>query len=110
MLPFAQVNDQTFQQEVFQSALPVLVEFGAEWCVPCKRMEPVLAELANQWQGRVRLAKLDVDESIQVTVRYQVMSVPTLILFIRGEESLRLVGLQSHQRILEKVSAKIAGN
>ncbi len=100
---FKTVNDTSFQQEVLKSPTPVLVEFGAEWCGPCRQMEPVLEQLASsEWNGKVSLVKVDVDQSVDTTMQFQVMSVPTLILFIRGEARQRLSGKQPRDRLVEK--------
>ena len=104
MSAFMNINDASFDQQVLKSSLPVLVEFGAVWCGPCRQMEPVLEQLANEWQGKVRLAKLDVDESIKTTMQFQVMSVPTLILFENGEARERVSGKLPHDRLVEKFS------
>ncbi len=104
MSSFVNINDSTFDQEVLKSKVPVLVEFGAVWCGPCRQMEPVLEQLANEWNGKVRLAKIDVDESVQLTMQFQVMSVPTLILFKNGEPCQRLSGKQPRDRLVEKFS------
>jgi len=102
MADFLSVNDTNFDSEVLHSSLPVLLEFGAPWCAPCKRLEPILLQLAQEWQGKARFAKLDVDESAAVTMKYQVMTVPTVILFKNGAAVERLVGLQARARIEEK--------
>ena len=81
----------------------MLLEFGATWCAPCKQLEPELMKLGNEWADRVRLAKLDVDESPSLTMKFGVMGVPTVILFVNGEAKQRLTGFQSRQRILEKM-------
>lgn len=102
---FTNVNDSSFEKEVLKSSTPVLVEFGAEWCGPCRQMEPLLEQLAAEWKDKVRLAKVDVDESIQTTMQFQVMSVPTLILFVNGEACQRLSGKQPRDRLVEKFSS-----
>lgn len=105
MSSFIQVNEENFEQMILHSASPVLVEFGAEWCAPCKRMEPELEKLAAGLPDRLRLARLDVDQSADLALRYQVMSVPTLILFTQGEARQRLTGYQSKERVLKKIAA-----
>lgn len=100
-----QVIETNFDEQVLQSNLPVLVEFGAVWCGPCKRMEPELEKLAISLSGKLRLAKLDVDESSELTVRYQVMSVPTIVLFVNGKACIRMSGYQSRERIIDKIEA-----
>ncbi len=104
MSSFKNINDFSFDQEVINSTVPVLVEFGAEWCGPCKQMEPILEQLAAEWNGKVRLAKVDVDESVGTVMKFQVMSVPTLILFVGGEAMQRVSGKQPRDRLVEKFS------
>jgi thioredoxin 1 len=107
MTAFVTTNDLTFDKDVLHSPLPVLVEFGAEWCGPCRQMEPVLEQLADGWKNRLRLVKVDVDESVNLTLQFQVMSVPTLILFINGEACQRVSGKQPRERLFEKFSPYI---
>jgi thioredoxin 1 len=102
-----QLSEAEFEAQVEQFESVFIVEFGAPWCVPCKQMEPVLVELVNQWDGRVKLAKVNVDECVSLTMRYRVMSVPTVILFKGGKEVVRLTGYQSRQRLAEKLSPEI---
>jgi thioredoxin 1 len=108
MSKFVQINEANFDEEVLQSNIPVLAEFGAVWCGPCKRMEPELEMLAESLAGKLKLAKLDVDESSNTTIRYQVMSVPTMILFVNGEPQTRMSGYQSRDRILSKIEEFIS--
>ena len=103
MEEFLQVNEANFEQEVSQSALPVVLEFGAPWCRPCKQLEPVLLKLGQEWAGQVRLAHVNVDESTNLTMKFQVMGVPTVILFVQGQAVARFSGYQSRERILEKL-------
>ena len=100
---FFQITDGNFEQEVLKSAGPVLVEFGAVWCAPCKRLEPELVKLGSEWGSKVRLVKVDVDESADLAMKFGVMSVPTLILFVGGQAKQRLTGYQDRQRILENM-------
>ena len=105
---FVNINDASFDFEVLKSQLPVLVEFGAEWCGPCRQMEPLLEQLAaGDWKGKLRLAKIDVDQSVNTTMQFQVMSVPTLILFVNGEARQRVSGKQPRDRLVEKFSPYI---
>ena len=108
MSSFININDTSFEKEVLKSSVPVLVEFGAEWCGPCRQMEPLLEQLAAQWDGKVRLAKIDVDESVNITLQFQVMSVPTLILFVDGEARQRVSGKQPQDRLVEKFAPFIS--
>jgi thioredoxin 1 len=105
MSSFVIINDSSFDHEVIKSQTPVLVEFGAEWCGPCRQMEPILEQLASTvWNGKIRLAKVDVDQCVDTTMQFQVMSVPTLILFVNGEVCQRVSGKQSRDRLVEKFS------
>jgi len=98
-----EVNSESFDKEVLKSEKPVLVEFGAVWCQPCRILEPVLEELAKEWGDSVKVAKLDVDEATQLTMNFQVLSVPTTMLFKNGEVLERMVGYQPKDRISGKV-------
>src|SRR5512138_3120394 len=100
---FTRVDEKSFEIEVLKSATPVVVEFGAVWCQPCKLLEPVLTKLGQEWGGKARLVKVDVDESVNLTMKYQIMSVPTVILFSQGQPSARFTGFQSRERILDKL-------
>ena len=100
---FFHIDDANFEQEVLKATGPVLLEFGAVWCVPCKQLEPELVKLGSEWGSKVRLVKTDVDESPNLAMKFGVMSVPTLILFVGGQPKGRLTGYQPRQRILEKL-------
>jgi thioredoxin 1 len=106
---FFVVTETNFEAEVISSQLPVLLEFGAPWCQPCKQLEPLLFQLAQQWQGKMKLVKVDVDESADLAMRYGVMGVPTTILFVNGEVKARLTGFQSRNKLEEKFGAMIGG-
>ena len=102
---FLHIDEANFDLEVLKAEKPVLLEFGATWCVPCKQLEPELIKLGGEWADKVRLAKLDVDESPSLTMKFGVMGVPTVILFVNGEAKQRLTGFQSRQRIVEKMGS-----
>ncbi len=97
------VTDETFEQEVLQSDVPVLTDFWAEWCGPCKMIAPILEEIAEEYDGRLKIAKLDVDQNPSTMMKYQIMSIPTLILFKNGQEVERLIGAMPKARILSKI-------
>ncbi len=109
MSSFLTINENNFPDQVLKATSPVIVEFGAVWCAPCKRLEPIMEKLGDEWGGKVRLVKIDVDESANVAINCQVMSVPTLILFVQGQEKQRLTGLQPRERIIEKFTPFFKG-
>ena len=86
------VGDGDFEQKVLKARLPVIVEFGAEWCPPCRVLAPVFHRLSAEYQGRLGFASVDIDENPIVYVRYRIQGVPTLILFKDGKEAVRFVG------------------
>ncbi|MEU1674016.1 thioredoxin [Streptomyces roseifaciens] len=94
------VTDATFAAEVLDERLPVLVEFTADWCPPCRMIAPVLADLAEQEAGRLKIVALDVDANPQTQAAYGVLSMPTLMLFRAGEPVASLVGARSKARLL----------
>ncbi len=86
------VSDSDFEDKVLNSEQPVLVDFYADWCGPCKMIAPFLTELADEFQGKVKIAKLNVDQNAQAASRFGVRSIPTLILFENGEQKEMIVG------------------
>ncbi len=88
-------NDDNFDSEVVQSEVPVLVDFWAEWCGPCKALGPVIDEIADEFAGKVKVGKVDTDSNKNISVQYGISSIPTVILFHQGEVKERLVGLRS---------------
>lgn len=105
MEPFFHITELNFDQEVLKSTLPVLLEFGATWCGPCKQLDLELVKLGGEWGEKVRLARVDVDESPNLAMKFGVMGVPTLILFMAGQAKQRLTGYLPRQRILEKMGS-----
>jgi thioredoxin 1 len=93
-----------FQDEVLESAQPVLVDFTAPWCGPCKMLDPLVEELAEEWNGKVKVVKLNVDNDGDLAMEYQVMGVPTLMLFKNGEIKERLTGYLPKKRLIDKLS------
>jgi thioredoxin len=87
-----QVSDAGFEGDVLKSETPVLVDFWAPWCGPCRSVAPIVDDLANQYQGKLKVAKVNVDESSQVAMKYQVTSIPTFILFKNGTVADRVLG------------------
>ncbi|HEY9510672.1 MAG TPA: thioredoxin [Verrucomicrobiae bacterium] len=89
------LTQETFAKEVLQSPTPVLVDFWAEWCGPCKMIAPILDELADEYEGRVTIAKVNIDEQQGIAAEYGIRAIPTLLLFDKGQVADQIVGLRS---------------
>jgi thioredoxin 1 len=103
MADLHQFTDSNFDSEVLQSTTPVLVDFTADWCSPCHALAPVVDKLNDEWNGTVKVGRLDIDANVDVTMQYGVMGVPTLILFKDGQPVERLMGFMQKERILSKL-------
>ena len=102
------LSDATFDESIGGADTPVLVDFWAEWCGPCKMITPVLEDIASEHGGRIRIVKLNVDDNPNVARRYDVMSIPTLLVFVDGEVKKRLVGAKGKAQLLEELAEFIA--
>lgn len=102
------VTDGTFQQDVLQSSEPVLVDFWASWCQPCRMVAPVVEEIATENAGKIKVLKLDVDENQNTAMQYNVSSIPTLILFKEGQPVERIVGFNPKDRLMSKLSPHLS--
>jgi thioredoxin 1 len=100
-----QVTDQNFETTVGASQQPVLVDFWATWCAPCKMLKPMVEELATEYAGRVTIAELDVDANPTTASKFGVLSIPTLILFRGGKPAQRIVGYQPKASLRQKIDA-----
>ena len=100
-------NDDNFDAEVLQSAEPVLVDFWAPWCGPCKMLAPTIDDLAGDYQGRVKIGKVNTDSARQIAVKYQIQSIPTLMLFKGGEVVERTMGAQPKQMIASMIDKHV---
>jgi thioredoxin 1 len=101
------VSDADFESEVLKSSGPVVVDFWAEWCGPCRQIAPALEEIAGSLNGRVKIVKLNVDENPQTASKYGVMSIPTLMLFKNGELASRQVGAAPKQKLEQWITAAV---
>jgi len=97
------LTEQTFDEEIKGSEGPVLVDFWAEWCGPCKMIAPILDEIAQDHLGKLRVAKINIDENLELARRFEVMSIPTLILFKDGEPQLRIIGAKGKGQLLQEL-------
>lgn len=96
-------TDDNFEKEVLQSDIPVLVDFYADWCGPCKMIGPMIEELAKEYDGVVKVGKLNVDEHPNTSTKYKVMSIPTLIIFKNGEKVDQVVGMVAKSKLTQKL-------
>ncbi len=104
MVEISHVGEANFESEVLKATTPVLVDFTAVWCSPCKMLDPVVKQLAQEWNEKVKVVKLDVDDNSHLAMEYQVMGVPTLMLFVGGKVVQRLTGFQPKEKISAKLS------
>lgn len=101
------VTEQTFDGEVLKSDLPVLVDFWAEWCGPCRMVAPIVEELAGEYAGRLKVTKVDVDDNQNLAMRYGIMSIPTLGVFRGGEMIERIVGYMPKQELKRRLDGAL---
>ncbi len=102
-----ELNDSNFEAEVVQSKQPVLVDFWAPWCGPCRSMAPIIEELSTEYQGKVKIAKINVDQNQELARRFGVMSIPTLVMFKNGQNIGQTVGLTPKALLAKKLDALI---
>jgi thioredoxin 1 len=110
MKPTIEINETNFETEVLNSTQPVLVDFWAEWCGPCKMLAPVLDEIATENAGRIKVAKVNVDENPTLAERFRIQSIPTLLYFAGGKVRNQTVGAASKKRIVDNLGALAAAN
>ena len=102
-----EVNDSNFKQEVLEVDIPVLVDFWAPWCMPCKMVAPVIKEIAEEYQGRLKVCKANVDEAQHIAANYGIMSIPTLSIFKNGQVMEQIVGVVSKTELDSKIKTHI---
>ena len=104
MADLINVTEDTFQEEVIGSTDPVLVDFSAVWCGPCKMLDPVVKQLAGEWDGKVKVVKIDADQNPNILMKYGVMGIPTLLFFKGGEIQERVTGYMPKDKLVAKFS------
>lgn len=97
------INSKNFKDQVLSSDLPVLVDFWAEWCVPCKMISPIIEEIEKEYEGKIKVVKLNVDENQEIAIEYGIMSIPTLAFFVKGNIIDEIVGAVPKSVIVEKL-------
>ncbi len=96
-------NDDNFNKEVLSSDIPVLIDFWAEWCAPCKLISPIIEDISNEYEGKLKVGKLDVDNNPQVSMKYGIRSIPTLLIFKDGKPFDTIIGAVPKKVILDKL-------
>jgi len=104
MATVIEVTEATFEQEILRSEFPALVDLWAEWCAPCKMMTPIVHALAEKLDGKVKVAQVDVQDNAELAVRYGVISIPTLLLFVDGEVREKLTGYVPEAAIMQRLA------
>jgi thioredoxin 1 len=107
MTEVAYVSEQDFKSEVLDSSIPVLVDFTAVWCGPCKMVDPIVKQLAGEWDGRVKVVKCDADQNPNIIMQFGVMGIPTIMLFKNGKMVERTTGYLPKDKLVGKLSAHI---
>ena len=102
------VTDKNFEQEVLKSNVPVMVDFWAEWCGPCRMIAPIVDEVSKEYAGKLKVAKLNVDQAQQTAMKYSVMSIPTLIFFKDGKPVDQVVGAMSKDNLVTQIKRNLS--
>ena len=107
MVEVQYVSESDFQNEVLDADKPVLVDFTAVWCQPCRMIDPIVKQLAQDWDGKVKVVKLDADENPNILMQYGVLGIPTLMLFKSGQVKERVTGYQPKDKLVMKINPHI---
>ena len=102
------VNDNNFEQLVLKAEIPVLVDFGADWCGPCRMLAPIIEELAGEYSSRISFVKLDIDQNPQTATKYGIRSIPTLLLFKKAEPISQIVGFKPKKELKQSLDAALS--
>ncbi len=101
------LTDQNFKEEVLEAKIPVLIDLWAPWCGPCLMQGPIIEEVAKEFEGKIKVGKLNVDENRQTAMKYQIMSIPTLMIFKEGEIVERLIGVRPKDVLVDKIKSLV---
>ena len=101
------LTNENFEAEVLKSTLPVLVDFWAEWCGPCKMIAPIIDEIANDFKGQIKVTKVNVDDSQELAAQFNIMSIPTLLLFKGGKPVEQIIGALSKDQLVARIKGKL---
>lgn len=101
------VDDANFEQEVKQAGVPVLVDFWAPWCGPCRKISPIIDEIAEEYKGKIKVVKINTDENVRTAQEYSISGIPSLLIFNNGEAVERLVGLMQKQNLISSIEKYI---
>jgi len=104
-MPIIEVNQSNFENEISQADMPVMVDLWAAWCGPCRAVAPIVEEIATEFDGKAKIAKINIDENPAIAAKYNVMSIPTLLFFKDGEVQEQIIGLVSKEKIAEKLNS-----
>ena len=104
-MPAIKVNDHNFELEVIKSKIPVLVDFAADWCGPCKMMSPMLEEISEELEGKMKVVKINVDDAQELAAAYNVMSIPNLLIFKEGEVADQMTGAMAKEQLMSQLKA-----
>ena len=107
MANYVEINDSNFEEEVIKSDLPVLIDFWAEWCAPCRIIAPIVEEIAAEYQGKVKVGKVNVDNNPQTSMNYGIRSIPTLLIFKDGKPVDQLIGAVPKSEIETKIASLV---
>ena len=100
-------NEENFQKEVLESAIPVMVDFYADWCGPCKMVSPIVEQLAEEYTGALKVGKVNVDENMNLASQYRIMSIPAIMFFKNGEVADQIIGAVPKQQLIDKIEGLI---
>jgi len=101
------ITNDTFEEVVLKSEIPVVVDFWASWCGPCRMVAPIMEELANEFEGRVKIAKVNVDDQGELAAKFRIMSIPTILIFKNGQATEKIVGARSKVEFVELIEKQL---